>query len=122
VVGLLQSPTGRARNLGAQATPPPSTARSARLAEHRRAHRPQGIESSERLGRRRWVIEPTMPWLTVSRDTTQLEKDGQRCIVYVSGAGSLVLRPHAGLDITTAYPELSAQAGALSGLPAALDG
>ncbi|MEU8548310.1 transposase [Streptomyces roseoverticillatus] len=24
----------------------------------------RGIESSERLGRRRWVIEPTMSWLT----------------------------------------------------------
>jgi transposase len=30
---------------------------------NRSTHRPEGIESSERLGRRRWVIERTM-WLS----------------------------------------------------------
>ncbi len=31
---------------------------------HHRPDRRKGIESSERLGRNRWVIERTSPWLT----------------------------------------------------------
>lgn len=39
----------------------------AALAAHHTAHRPQGIESSQRLGRHRWTVERTVAWLSGCR-------------------------------------------------------
>jgi bifunctional non-homologous end joining protein LigD len=48
--------------------------------------------------------------------------DGQRCLTYLPGDGTLVLRARSGADITPAYPELHPLAAALSGTRAILDG
>jgi len=37
---------------------------------HNSTHRPAGIESSERLGRHRWVVERTLAWLSKYRRLT----------------------------------------------------
>ncbi|MFI1585652.1 ATP-dependent DNA ligase [Embleya sp. NPDC020630] len=48
--------------------------------------------------------------------------DGQRCLTYLPGDGTLVLRARSGADITPAYPELHPLAEALGGTRAVLDG
>jgi bifunctional non-homologous end joining protein LigD len=48
--------------------------------------------------------------------------DGQRCLIYLPGDGTSVLRSRSGADITAAYPELRALRTALGGMPAVLDG
>lgn len=53
--------------------------------------------------------------------STESKYDGQRAILYVPGDNTVVLRSRSGADITAAYPELHALAGALWG-PAVLDG
>jgi transposase len=39
----------------------------AALAGYHPAHRPSGIEPSDRLGRHRWVVERTVSWLSICR-------------------------------------------------------
>jgi bifunctional non-homologous end joining protein LigD len=56
------------------------------------------------------------------RWATETKQDGQRCIVYAQGDGSIGLRSRSGEDITPAYPELHALGAALRGTPAVLDG
>ncbi|MYW05016.1 non-homologous end-joining DNA ligase [Streptomyces sp. SID3343] len=48
--------------------------------------------------------------------------DGQRCLAYLPGNGTIVLRSRSGMDITAAYPELRALRTALGGVSAVLDG
>ncbi|MFJ4972711.1 non-homologous end-joining DNA ligase [Streptomyces sp. NPDC088755] len=52
----------------------------------------------------------------------EVKQDGQRCIVYLPGDGSLVLRSRSGATITPAYPELAGLGTALGSRPAVLDG
>ncbi|MFD4123968.1 non-homologous end-joining DNA ligase [Streptomyces globisporus] len=52
----------------------------------------------------------------------EVKQDGQRCIAYVSGDGSVLLRSRSGADITAAYPDLSDLGGGLGSRPAVLDG
>ncbi|MER7851341.1 ATP-dependent DNA ligase [Streptomyces bacillaris] len=51
-----------------------------------------------------------------------MKQDGQRCIAYVSGDGSVLLRSRSGSDITTAYPDLSDLGRGLGSRPAVQDG
>ncbi|WP_411041902.1 transposase [Streptomyces collinus] len=55
------------------------------------AHRPQGgIESSERLGRRRWVIERTMSWLSGYHRLSPLyERDPRNYLAFLGLAAAL---------------------------------
>ncbi|MYS86402.1 ATP-dependent DNA ligase [Embleya scabrispora] len=48
--------------------------------------------------------------------------DGQRCVGYLPGDGTVVLRSRSGADITAAYPELHALGTALGTRSAVLDG
>jgi bifunctional non-homologous end joining protein LigD len=48
--------------------------------------------------------------------------DGQRCLVYLPGDGTIGLRSRSGADITAAYPELRALRTALGRPAAVLDG
>ncbi|KJY43877.1 ATP-dependent DNA ligase [Streptomyces sp. NRRL B-1568] len=48
--------------------------------------------------------------------------DGQRCVSYLPGDGTLRLRARSGEDITAAYPELRGLATALGSTSAVLDG
>ncbi|MFE9305975.1 ATP-dependent DNA ligase [Streptomyces sp. NPDC006856] len=50
----------------------------------------------------------------------EVKQDGQRCIAYLPGDGTLLLRSRSGVDITPAYPDLSGTA--LGSRPAVLDG
>jgi bifunctional non-homologous end joining protein LigD len=52
----------------------------------------------------------------------EVKQDGQRCIVYLPGDGSVQLRARSGTDITPAYPELRGLGTALGSRPAVLDG
>ncbi|MEU8592376.1 non-homologous end-joining DNA ligase [Streptomyces globisporus] len=52
----------------------------------------------------------------------EVKQDGQRCIAYVSGDGSVLLRSRSGTDITAAYPDLSDLGRGLGSRPAVLDG
>ncbi len=52
----------------------------------------------------------------------EVKQDGQRCIAYAPGDGSLLLRSRSGADITAAYPDLSGLGVALGSRPAVLDG
>ncbi len=52
----------------------------------------------------------------------EVKQDGQRCIVYLPGDGTVVLRSRSGADITPAYPELAGLRAALGPRPAVLDG
>ncbi|MEU0163586.1 non-homologous end-joining DNA ligase [Streptomyces sp. NPDC006261] len=52
----------------------------------------------------------------------EVKQDGQRCIVYLPGDGTVVLRSRSGADITPAYPELTRLGTALGSRPAVLDG
>ncbi|MFJ9327342.1 non-homologous end-joining DNA ligase [Streptomyces sp. NPDC101230] len=52
----------------------------------------------------------------------EVKQDGQRCIAYVAGDGTLELRSRSGADITRAYPDLSGLGRALGTRPAVLDG
>lgn len=60
-----------------------------------------------------------------SEDTSyayEVKQDGQRCMVYLPGDGSVRLRSRSGADITPAYPELAGLGTALGSRPAVLDG
>ncbi|MFI2314873.1 ATP-dependent DNA ligase [Streptomyces sp. CB00072] len=60
-----------------------------------------------------------------SEDTSyayEVKQDGQRCMVYVPGDGSVELRSRSGADITPAYPELAGLGTVLGSRPAVLDG
>ncbi|WP_406288707.1 non-homologous end-joining DNA ligase [Embleya sp. NBC_00896] len=48
--------------------------------------------------------------------------DGQRCVAYLPGDGTVLLRSRSGADITGAYPELRDLGAALGAVPAVLDG
>ncbi|MGC0418821.1 non-homologous end-joining DNA ligase [Embleya sp. AB8] len=48
--------------------------------------------------------------------------DGQRCLAYLPGDGTVRLRSRSGADITAAYPELHALRDVLGRRPAVLDG
>ncbi|MEV4441197.1 ATP-dependent DNA ligase, partial [Streptomyces sp. NPDC049577] len=48
--------------------------------------------------------------------------DGQRCVAYLPGDGTVRLRARSGEDITAAYPELHGLAADLGDVPAILDG
>ncbi|WP_033894856.1 non-homologous end-joining DNA ligase [Streptomyces anulatus] len=52
----------------------------------------------------------------------EVKQDGQRCVVYLPGDGTVVLRSRSGADITPAYPELAGLGTALGSRPAVLDG
>ncbi|MER6190154.1 non-homologous end-joining DNA ligase [Streptomyces cyaneofuscatus] len=52
----------------------------------------------------------------------EVKQDGQRCMAYAPGDGSLLLRSRSGTDITAAYPDLSGLGVALGSRPAVLDG
>lgn len=52
----------------------------------------------------------------------ELKQDGQRCMAYAPGDGSVRLRSRSGADITAAYPDLSGLGVALGSRPAVLDG
>ncbi|MFJ4966726.1 non-homologous end-joining DNA ligase [Streptomyces sp. NPDC088729] len=52
----------------------------------------------------------------------EVKQDGQRCVIYLPGDGSLVLRSRSGATITPAYPELAGLGTALGSRPAVLDG
>ncbi|MER7699186.1 MULTISPECIES: ATP-dependent DNA ligase [unclassified Streptomyces] len=52
----------------------------------------------------------------------EVKQDGQRCIVYLPGDGSVQLRARSGTDITPAYPEFRDLGTALGSRPAVLDG
>ncbi|MFH9746741.1 non-homologous end-joining DNA ligase [Streptomyces anulatus] len=60
-----------------------------------------------------------------SEDTSyayEVKQDGQRCMVYAPGDGSVELRSRSGADITPAYPELASLGTVLGSRPAVLDG
>lgn len=60
-----------------------------------------------------------------SEDTSyayEVKQDGQRCMVYAPGDGSVELRSRSGADITPAYPELASLGAVLGSRPAVLDG
>ncbi|MFB8017084.1 ATP-dependent DNA ligase [Streptomyces rubiginosohelvolus] len=52
----------------------------------------------------------------------EVKQDGQRCMAYAPGDGSLLLRSRSGADISAAYPDLSGLGVALGSRPAVLDG
>lgn len=52
----------------------------------------------------------------------EVKQDGQRCIAYLPGDGTVELRSRSGTNITPAYPDLSDLGTALGSLPAVLDG
>lgn len=52
----------------------------------------------------------------------ETKQDGQRAVVYLDGAGGLLLRARSGEDITAAYPELRPLGGTLGATSAVLDG
>lgn len=54
-----------------------------------RGYRPQGVESSERLGRRRWVIERTVSRLTGSADSTTDERHPRNYLAFPGLAAAL---------------------------------
>ncbi|MFJ1742596.1 non-homologous end-joining DNA ligase [Streptomyces microflavus] len=65
----------------------------------------------------------TLP--SASADTSyayEVKQDGQRCIVYLPGDGTVLLRSRSSADITPAYPELTSLGTALGTRPAVLDG
>ncbi|RPK88371.1 MULTISPECIES: non-homologous end-joining DNA ligase [Streptomyces] len=60
-----------------------------------------------------------------SEDTSyayEVKQDGQRCVVYLPGDGSVQLRARSGADITPAYPEFASLGRVLGARPAVLDG
>ncbi len=55
----------------------------------------KGIESSERLGRRRWVIERTMSWLTGYRRLNhRYERDPRNYLAFLGLAATLCCYKH----------------------------
>lgn len=57
---------------------------------HRRPHARKGIDSSERLGRRRWVIERTKSWLTGYRRLDhRYERKPGNCLAFLGLAAAL---------------------------------
>ncbi|MDW4916324.1 non-homologous end-joining DNA ligase [Streptomyces californicus] len=52
----------------------------------------------------------------------EVKQDGQRCLAYLPGDGSVLLRSRSGADITPAYPELTGLGAALGTRSAVLDG
>ncbi|CAM5587331.1 Transposase OS=Streptomyces violarus OX=67380 GN=FHS41_000521 PE=4 SV=1 [Streptomyces violarus] len=54
-------------------------------------HRAQGIESSQRLGRRRWVVERTVSWLAGCRRLhRRYERKAERFLAFVGIAAVLI--------------------------------
>ncbi|MFD3907989.1 ATP-dependent DNA ligase [Streptomyces sp. CB04723] len=52
----------------------------------------------------------------------EVKQDGQRCMAYLPGDGTVLLRSRSGSDITAAYPDLSGLGEALGPQAAVLDG
>ncbi len=50
----------------------------------------KGIESSERLGRRRWMIERTMSWLSgYRRLSPRYERNPRNCLAFLGLAAAI---------------------------------
>ncbi len=60
-------------------------------ARHHPPHRPQGAETSQRLGRRRWTIERTMSWLAGCRRLhRRYERKAEHFLAFTSIACTLI--------------------------------